>query len=94
MILLKDHGLSILKRQLWLVALSVMGPLGMAFGFLIHDALHAYSVWFSATAYAVVIGIFLHISTAILFESSEGHRYTPAKIFVLLLGVLAAFVLS
>jgi len=42
----------------------------------------------------VVIGIFLHISTAILFESSEGHRYTPAKIFVLLLGVLAAFVLS
>jgi len=94
MILLKDHGLSILKRQLWLVALSVMGPLGMAFGFLIHDALHAYSAWFSATAYAVVIGIFLHISTAILFESSEGHRYTPAKIFVLLLGVLAAFVLS
>lgn len=94
MVLLKDHGLSWIKRQLWLLMLSIMAPLGMAFGFLIHDVLQVYSAWFSVTAYALVVGIFLHISTAILFESSEGHRYTPAKILVLLLGVIAAFVLS
>ena len=94
MILLKDHGLSFLKRMLWLTALSVMAPLGMSCGIYMHHLLQGYSALFSATAYAVLVGIFLHISTAILFESSEAHRYTPLKITVLLLGVIAAFCLS
>lgn len=40
---------------------------------------------------AVVIGIFLHISTVILFESSEGHKFNLSKLLAIVLGVLMAY---
>ena len=40
---------------------------------------------------AIVIGIFLHISTTILFESSEGHRFNYYKFLVILLGAALVF---
>jgi len=42
---------------------------------------------------AVVIGIFLHISTTILFESGEGHKFNLSKLVVICLGVLIAYIL-
>ncbi|OUR99035.1 ZIP family metal transporter [Flavobacteriales bacterium 33_180_T64] len=42
---------------------------------------------------AVVIGIFFHISTTILFESSEGHKFNLSKLVVIILGVSIAFIL-
>ena len=38
---------------------------------------------YSAQINAVVIGIFLHISTTILFESSSGHKFNSAKLIVI-----------
>jgi len=43
----------------------------------------------------IVIGIFLHISTTILFESSSDHKFTVRKMIAVLLGVgmaLAGFI--
>lgn len=40
---------------------------------------------------AIVIGVFLHISTVILFESSKGHQFNIRKLFVIILGILVAF---
>jgi hypothetical protein len=40
----------------------------------------------------VVIGIFLHISTTILFESSSDHKFTMRKMIAVLLGVGIALV--
>lgn len=40
---------------------------------------------------AVVIGIFLHISTTILFESSEGHRYNLAKLAAIIGAITIAY---
>ena len=37
------------------------------------------------------IGIFLHISTVILFESSEGHKVNFQKLLLIGLGVLTAY---
>jgi zinc transporter ZupT len=36
---------------------------------------------------AVVIGIFMHIATTILFESSESHRFNQAKGLAVLIGI-------
>lgn len=47
----------------------------------------------SATLNAVVIGIFLHISTVILFESSEGHKFNLQKLIVIILGITIAYFL-
>ena len=42
---------------------------------------------------AIVIGIFLHVSTTILFESSKDHKFNIYKFGVILLGIVLALVL-
>lgn len=42
---------------------------------------------------AIVIGIFFHISTTILFESSEGHKFNLSKLVAIILGVGIAYVI-
>ena len=40
---------------------------------------------------AMVIGIFLHVSTTILFESSKNHSFNASKLGVIILGILLAY---
>lgn len=40
---------------------------------------------------AIVIGILFHISSTIIFESSEGHKFNVAKISMIILGIALAF---
>tara|TARA_R110002049_G_scaffold298000_1_gene487494 strand:- start:590 stop:1264 length:675 start_codon:yes stop_codon:yes gene_type:complete len=40
---------------------------------------------------AIVIGIFFHISTTILFESGEGHKFNLGKFIAIILGVGIAY---
>ncbi|MFD0933106.1 ZIP family metal transporter [Psychroflexus salinarum] len=42
---------------------------------------------------AVVIGIFLHVSTTILFESSKDHKFNIYKFGIIVLGIVLALVL-
>lgn len=61
-------------RALSLLGLfAVMAPLGMALGGHTELAHH------SRELMAVVIGIFMHLSTTILFESSDTHRFNFQK---------------
>jgi zinc transporter ZupT len=46
---------------------------------------------YSAQINAVVIGIFLHISTTILFESSSGHKFNSAKLIVITLATALVY---
>lgn len=42
---------------------------------------------------AIVIGILFHISSTIIFESSEGHKFNVAKVSMIILGIaLALFI--
>lgn len=73
---------------LFMVLFSLMTPLGSLVAAeypLVQD--------YSAYITAVVIGIFLHISTVILFESSEGHKFNLRKLVVIALGVFIAYFL-
>ncbi|TDD94109.1 ZIP family metal transporter [Flavobacterium cellulosilyticum] len=42
---------------------------------------------------AVVIGILFHISSTIIFESSEGHKFNIAKVSMIILGIALAYFL-
>lgn len=42
---------------------------------------------------AIVIGIFLHISTTILFESTEGHKFNFSKLISIILGAGIAYLI-
>ena len=39
---------------------------------------------------AIVVGIFLHISTTILFESGDGHNFNKYKMISIILGTVVA----
>jgi zinc transporter ZupT len=39
----------------------------------------------------IVIGILFHISSTIIFESSEGHKFNLAKLSVIVLGIVMAY---
>lgn len=67
---------------------AIMTPLGTYLASSI-DVVSTYSTLVNA----MVIGIFLHISTVILFESSEGHKFNLRKLVVIALGVCIAYFL-
>ena len=74
-----------------LVALSVfalMTPLG---NFVWNTALNFESI--TIIIDAIVVGILLHISTTILFESSEGHVFNVQKFVAILVGIFFAAIL-
>ncbi len=92
--LLKEHEAKAGKRWALLIAFSLMSPLGYFFSYILQNyGLKQYE-YFGHIAFAVVIGIFLHISTAILFESSEHHKYNRSKILFMAGGILLAYLIS
>ena len=42
---------------------------------------------------AVVIGVFLHVSTTILFESSSNHKFDLSKMIAVVVAILLAYFL-
>lgn len=71
------------KTFLFLFVFSLMSPLGYFLGENI-DFLQQYHKQITA----LIIGVFLHISTIILFETSENHKFNFQKFTAILLGIL------
>ncbi len=92
--LLREHNSNKQKIFTLLILFSIMTPLGYLASFTLHTiGLSSYH-YFSHIAFAVVIGIFLHLSTAILFETSEHHKYNYAKMAIMVLGIVLAYLIS
>lgn len=88
--LLQSH---ISKNQaiMWLIVFALITPLGSFTSYAIGaNMIGGLSMYFDRIM-AVVVGIFLHISTTILFESSENHRFNLIKFIVIILGAALAF---
>jgi zinc and cadmium transporter len=87
-------GLSRKRIVLNLLLFALMTPAGMLASYFIGMQLSGgLSPYFHAIT-AIVVGIFLHISTTILFESSENHRFNAIKFFIILLGAGAAWLIT
>ncbi|MFN4028273.1 MAG: ZIP family metal transporter [Flavobacterium sp.] len=69
----------------FMVSFALMTPLGTW----ISDSAPIITQYFTEIT-AVVIGILFHISSTIIFESSEGHKFNIAKISMIILGILLA----
>lgn len=92
--LLLEHKTSKLKTSALLVGFALMAPIGCLISYLLNSiGLHNYN-GFLKLSFAIVIGIFLHISTAIMFETGENHRYNLAKIISMIAGVSLAALIS
>ena len=87
-------GLSRKRIVLNLLLFALMTPAGMLASYFIGMQLSGgLSPYFHAIT-AIVVGIFLHISTTILVESSENHRFNAIKFFIILLGAGAAWLIT
>lgn len=85
-ILLLNSSLSNFKVYGFLVLFALMTPLG--------SLSNEYLIYSAATEHyieAVVVGILLHVSTTILFESSKNHQFNWTKITTILLGIGLAY---
>lgn len=84
--ILKSKGLNRNKILLYLALFAMSSPAGALIGFYIpvfHD-LFVYLL-------AIVAGIFMHISTTIIFESSHDHRFNLMKLVTIILSSGLAF---
>ncbi len=78
--------LSKVGAAIFLITFALMTPLG-AFVQATFPILQEYSTYVNA----FVIGVLLHVSTTILFESSRNHQFNASKLAMILLGILIAY---
>ncbi|HPS62906.1 MAG TPA: ZIP family metal transporter [Bacteroidales bacterium] len=88
------YGCSIRKSFLYLLIFALMTPLGSSFSYLLNASLAASLSDYFNYILAVVIGIFLHVSTTILFETEENHRYNLQKFITILIGLGVALLIA
>ncbi|EMY3482750.1 ZIP family metal transporter [Flavobacterium psychrophilum] len=71
---------------LFMITFAVMTPLGT----LVSESFPVLNKYYTQIT-AIVIGILFHISSTIIFESSEGHKFNIAKISMIILGIGLAY---
>jgi zinc transporter ZupT len=76
------------KAALFLIFFALMTPLGswIARNF---EIVNQYASYIDA----IVIGIFLHVSTTILFEASKNHTFNASKLGVIISGIILAYLM-
>ncbi|MHA3789335.1 ZIP family metal transporter [Flavobacterium hauense] len=84
-----NSGLKKIVIMLFMLAFAIMTPLGT----LLSGQLEFISHYYTEIS-AVVVGILFHISSTIIFESSEGHKFNLAKLIVIIFGVIMAYFLE
>ena len=70
----------------FMISFAVMTPLG---SFISSNFEIVNQYYLEITA--IVIGVLFHISSTIIFESSEGHKFNIAKISMIVLGIALAY---
>ncbi|MFZ4523634.1 MAG: ZIP family metal transporter [Bacteroidales bacterium] len=94
MSLFLHYGCSHLKAFVYLLVFALMTPLGSVFSNLLDTSVITSLDTYFNYILAVVIGIFLHVSTSILFETEENHRYNLHKFITVIIGLGVAFGIS
>lgn len=71
---------------LFMMFFSIMTPLGT----FASEQLSFLSNYYTEIS-AIVVGILFHISSTIIFESSEGHKFNLAKLVAIVLGIILGY---
>lgn len=90
MSMLMQSGIKKAKAVFFLILFAAMAPAGSAFSHFLQAVFSNNLTQYYNIIMAIVVGIFLHISTTILFESSSNHRFNLIKILTVLGGAATA----
>lgn len=72
----------------FLIVFALMTPLGV----LLSKNFEFFQTYYNEIS-GVVIGIFLHISTTILFESNENHKFNLTKLITIIIAIVIAYLM-
>ncbi len=81
-----NSGLKTSSIVLFMIGFALMTPLGT----ILSEHL-PFLLAYSTEITAVVVGILFHISSTIIFESNEGHKFNFLKLTVIFVGILLAY---
>jgi zinc transporter ZupT len=70
----------------FMATFAIMTPLGT----ILSDYMPILNLYYTEIT-AVVIGILFHISSTIIFETSEGHKFNIAKVSMIIFGIVLAY---
>lgn len=87
MTLLKQTEYTKLKSWTILLIFGIMTPMGLVLGYFTNGQLDFINMNYLL---AIVVGMFLHISTTIIFETSENHKFNLMKLTSIMVGVFLA----
>lgn len=90
MTLLISTRMSIIKSWLFLLLFALMTPFGALLGLKFSPEQFGLDIHIIL---AIVVGMFLHISTTIIFETSENHKFNLLKLMSILIGCALAMFL-
>jgi len=94
MSLFLHYGCSRLKAFMYLIIFALMTPLGSLFSIVLDSTVALSMNTLFNYILAMVIGIFLHVSTSILFETEQNHKYNIHKFITVCIGLAVAFLIS
>ena len=84
------EGMSKTKSFILLGIFALMTPLGsLLSNFLSQSFINSLPIYFDIIM-GIVVGIFLHVSTSILYETSEDHQYNRMKFLTVIIGIVVA----
>lgn len=83
-----NSGMKKISVAIFMVLFALMTPLGTLLSGQLEVADHYYPY-----ISAVVVGILFHISSTIIFETGEDHKFNLAKLLSIILGVVMAYFL-
>ena len=89
--LLINHYKNNKKVIFQILLFAIMSPLGFIYGFYFNESFPLQSEHIMA----IVVGIFIHVGTTIIFESSDTHSINFAKLIAIILGfILSVFLIA
>ena len=88
---LRTSGISLAKGAIAIAGFALMAPIGgLVTHFLEGEVIEA--LQFQGIILAILVGIFLHIATTIIYESDKGHAFNLTKLMAIVLGFALAFI--
>ncbi len=94
MSMLIQSEISKVQSVIMLLIFASMAPFGALTSSIIGENLVQSMPQFYNAVMGIVVGIFLHISTTILFENSDNHRFNLIKFITIILGALSVLLIS
>jgi zinc and cadmium transporter len=92
--LLISSGVKLSRALILLLLFALMAPLGAFSHYLLIQTDQTWVAELTPKVTGILIGILLHVSTTIIFESEEGHKFNWWKFLAIVVGIAMAALVS